>query len=814
MAKERILTTVVNMAGNVEPSVKKGFDTVEKRLQGINKTAVAVTASIAAVGVGIAAAGTKAAAAMLEIGDGFNKSMNQLQAQTGATAAEMEELSEIAQSIYKNNYGENMGDVTASIAEVQKITQLMDDDLKAVTEGALTLRDTFGYDVTESARAAKAMMTNFGISGEEALSMIAAGSQNGLDYSGELIDSINEYSVQFQKLGFTADDMFNIFQQGADSGAWNLDKVGDAIKEFSIRAIDGSKTTIDAYTQLGYNAEEVMGIFAKGGDDASDAFQIILKDLMNVKDEVKRDAIGVELFGTMWEDLGTEAVSALMNIDGGLYDTNDALKGIQAIQFDDLGSAMQGIKRQIETGLIPASSGFAKQIQERFPEIQQTIQDVMPFVEDLSVKFADTLVVGIDAAAGAVQWFSENSDTLIPILQGVAATVATFSTVKMVTGIYSAVTAFGALSIARMKEKAETAYLMALYAKDAIAKGTSTAATIAQTVATGAWNVTAGIATGITTALGAAFAFLTSPIGLVILAIAAVVAIGVLLYKNWDVIKEKAAQLGQFISGIWSGMKETVSNLTTQLWEFLSGVWENIKQSVSGLVGGIKDMFVSGFSALAGLLKAPINGVIGLINGAINRINGIGFDIPEWVPVIGGKKFSVNIPNLPLLAKGGFTNGVSIAGEAGTEAVISFDRSVRSENIEYWEKAGKMLGVSPIKNIINSVEIPEAISHETNENNIFEISMLESGVSFAKKVSLMLGALSDSSAPLLDSGNNGSGGNGGGGVKIEKIEFSPKIEITGTTDKESIMAAIEAEYPEFIDLLERWFMERGYFAFG
>lgn len=739
MAKGKIYETIISLSGNVDPSVKKGIDTVQKRLNGLNKTAVAVGAAVGASIIGIGKAAIDASKYLTQLGDDYNRSMNQLQAQTGATAAEMEDLSSIAMDIYKNNYGEDMGDVSSSIAEIRKTTQLMGEDLQGVTEGALTLRDTFGYDVTESARAAKAMIDNFGISGEEALSMIAAGTQNGLDYSGELIDSINEYSVQFGKLGFSADDMFQIFQQGADSGAWNLDKVGDAVKEFSIRSIDGSKTTIAAFEDLGYNADEVMSIFAKGGEDASKAFQILLDDLMALENPVKRDEIGVELFGTMWEDLGVEAVAALADIDGGLYDANNSLEEIQKIQFNDLGSAFQGIKRQIETSVTPAASTLATKLTELSPQIQESMEAATPYIEDLSEKFAIFLADGIDTATDAIKWFSENGDTLIPILKTIGTLFATFTAVKMISSIYSAVTAFGALKVAQLADKAETLYLMALYGKDAIIRGASTAATIAQTVAQGAWNVVAGIGATVTSALGAAIAFLTSPIGLVILAITALIAAGVWLYNNWDLVKQKAAQLG----------------------EFLSGVWNNIKTAVGNLIGGIKDMFYNGFSALAGIIKAPINAVISIINGAINGINSIGFDVPDWVPLVGGKSFSINIPNIPLLAKGGFTNGVSIAGEAGTEAVISFDPSVRSENLSYWAKAGQMLGA-------------------------------------------------DSSDYSLATDS----GSGQTTVEIGEINFSPKIEITGTADKADIMAAIEAEYPEFTDMLDRYFEERGYFAYG
>ena len=132
------------------------------------------------------------------------------------------------------------------------------------------------------------------------MGLIAAGAQNGLDYSGELLDSVSEYSVQFAKLGFSADDMFHIFQRGADSGAWNLDKVGDAIKEFSIRSIDGSKTTKEAFKTLGFSSKEAMSIFAAGGEEAEYAFQVLLKELIAMENQGKRDEVGVALFGTMW----------------------------------------------------------------------------------------------------------------------------------------------------------------------------------------------------------------------------------------------------------------------------------------------------------------------------------------------------------------------------------------------------------------------------------------------------------------------------------------------------------------------------------
>ena len=738
MAKNKIMTTIVNMAGNVDPSVQKAFREVESRLEGMNGKAIAVGASVAAAGAAITVGAVHAGKALINMGDAYNSTMGDLQAKTGATAAEMEGLSDAVEGVYADrNLGEDMIQVADAIAIARQQTGLMGQDLESITADAIMLQDTFDYDVNESVKAARALMQNFGIDGHTAMNYIAESTQKGLDYSGELLDTISEYSVQFAKVGMDADDMFNIMQTGADNGAWKLDTLANAVKEFSVASIDGSETTKEAFEALGYDADEVMSIFAKGGEDANIAFNTILNDLISMDDEVARDAIGVSLFKTTWEDLGVEALASLTDVTDATYLAGDALGEINTVKYDTIGQAIQGVQRQLEVQLAPAGSAAAQRLAEMSPQITESLKTVSPYIEDLAVKFSDVLVDGIDLAIAALIWCSQNTDTLKAAAVGLGIVFATFSAAKMITSIHNAVAAFSLLRAAHLKEKAETIYLQALYAKDAVVKGASTAATVAQTAATGAWNVVAGIGTAVTSAFGAAMAFLTSPIGLVILAIGALIGIGVLLYKNWDTVKMYAVQLGTF----------------------LSGVWNSISTAVGNFINGIKEKFLSGFSALVGIVKAPINGVISLINGAINGINGISVDIPDWVPGFGGKHFGLMLPTMPLLAKGGFTNGASIAGEAGTEAVISFDPSVRSQNLSYWAKAGQMLGA-----------LPEGVS------------VLESG------------------------GDSNS-------VSIRQIVFSPKIEITGNADKESIIAAIRAEYPEFIDLLERWFMERGYFAY-
>ena len=137
------------------------------------------------------------------------------------------------------------------------------------------------------------------------------------------------------------------------------------------------------------------------------------------------------------------------------------------------------------------------------------------------------------------------------------------------------------------------------------------------------------------------------------------------------------------IKGIFDGLISFITGVFTGNWQ---QAWD-----------GIKQVFGNAFDALVTLCKTPINAVISLINTAISGINKLGLTIPDWVPLIGGKSFSINIPEIPMLARGGFTAGPSIAGEAGREAVISFKSSERARNISLWEQAGRMLGVNAVK---------------------------------------------------------------------------------------------------------------------
>ncbi len=354
-------------------------------------------ASAAWLGVGAAAVAVGGMA--VKSATDMDQAMNQFIASTGKGQEESERYQKVLEDIYANNYGENFEDIAQGMAEINKqLGDMSDEKLQSITEGAFALRDTFEYEIPESTRAAKAMIDNFGVDGEKAMALIAAGAQNGLDFSGELLDSISEYSVQFAKVGLDADDMFKIFQAGADSGAFNLDKVGDAIKEMAIRVVDGSDTTKAGFEAIGLNADDMAAKFAAGGESAKSAFQETIDALAAIEDPLAQNAAGVNLFGTQWEDLGADAVTALASIGDEAYATADDMKSLQEVKYDDLGSMLEGLQRSLELLLIPLGEALIPLLTTLIEAILPVITELLQPLLEIAMGFLEPLLTLISEA--------------------------------------------------------------------------------------------------------------------------------------------------------------------------------------------------------------------------------------------------------------------------------------------------------------------------------------------------------------------------------------------------------------------------------
>lgn len=599
-----VVQTTIQLLGKLDPSVKKAMSQTEsmasKTGQAIGK---ALMAGLSAISVGAIVK------QFADIGIAYQSATGQIAAATGATGAELENLQGVMESVYGNNYGENMQEVADAVATVnQQMKGLSGDELQGVTEGAFALRDVFQYDVAESVRAAEALTKNFGVSGQEAMNLIAAGSQNGLNFSGELLDTISEYSVQFAKVGIDADQMFQIMQAGADSGAWNLDKVGDAIKEMSIRVVDGSDTTIAAFKTLNMDADAMAQSFAAGGESAQKAFRDTVAALASMEDPVQQNSVGVKLFGTMWEDLGPEVVSQLASITDEAYAAGDELAKMSEVKYDNLGDALKGAGRKIETALMPVANQMTSFLTDalntiNFDGIGQGLANGLTQAVNFVKPIIEPLIAPIQ------QLFSGmiNSDFASPLqaLSGMQAPL-----VSMAQSLAPLITGFGQLAQQVFPVLAQ----------------------VGQTVVTAF--------SGLVSALAPLVQSLLPPLGSLIN------LVGQAFIGLVNMVMPPITSLINFITPAFQGLMTILQNLIDFVVNIFSGNWSAAWNNVTSIFGTI-------WGGISGLVKAPINAVIGIINSAIGAINSISVTVPDWVPLVGGQTLGFNIPQIPMLATGG-----------------------------------------------------------------------------------------------------------------------------------------------------------------
>lgn len=346
---------------------------------------------------------------------------NSFSAKTGVIG---QEYNDAIDSLYNNAYGSDRTAIASAMAEVQQQTGEMDSSkLEDYTSKAMLLEETFGYDIQESMRAVNMLMEQFGTTSDEAFNMLTQASQAGLNKNGDLLDTVNEYSVHYKQLGYTAEEMFNSLQNGTAEGTFSVDKLGDAMKEFGIRTKDTAPTTQEGFALLGYAADdasdsvnkaeknatssiaELQKKFAKGGSSAKQATKEVLNALFSMDDKVKQNQAGVDLFGTMWEDLGVDAVKALTDTQGEISKTTDAMEEIQDLKYDDVNTQLTKMWREIETD-------FVKPVVEKaIPEIKN-----------------------------GVVWVKANLPTIVPVLTTIAGIIAGMWTITKVGNFISAIT--------------------------------------------------------------------------------------------------------------------------------------------------------------------------------------------------------------------------------------------------------------------------------------------------------------------------------------------------------------------------------------
>ena len=573
-------------------------------LDGLTEKAGTFAVGIAAAGV--AAAGAFAVKGIMAAND-FQKAMNNLQAETGITNDEFNNLDDVMKNIYANNFGESFEDIGKSMSTVNQQTGQTGKELEKLTTNGLLLRDTFEMEVNESIRAADMMMKTLGDTGEEAYNLIAQGAQWGLDKNGNLLDSINEYSVHFEQIGLDSTDMFNMFQNGAMAGVFDIDKLGDAVKEFGIRVKDGSSNTTEAFKTLGLDAKKLTSDFTAGGEKGKQAFELVTGKINSMKDPVKQNQVGVALFGTMWEDMGDKAVKALTNTDGEITKNKNALEEINKVKYNDIGSAISGIGRQLETGLLiplgekvlPKLNEFANNIAKNMPAIKKNFEGAFETV--------GTILGGI----------VEHLDIILPLLGGLLVATLAFKAVSAIIGIYNAWVA-----ITETQTIVQWALNSALFANPIGIVIAAVAGLVAAFIIL--WNTSDGFRNGVISIWNTIkdffigiFNYLKStfstwgPVALAVLA--PFIGIPLIIYKNWDAIKANLLK-------VWNWIKNTVYNIFLSIGNFLINIWNKIKSTTSTVWNAIKIGINVYINTIKSIILNVFNSIYNLVSSIWNKI--------------------------------------------------------------------------------------------------------------------------------------------------------------------------------------------------
>lgn len=564
-------------ANSLAGKMKSAFEDLGNSLNGVGDKMKSVGSGMtAALTLPIAGAG----AGILGLAKNFSDAGVQMKNAMGLTKKETEALTKSAKDIYEKGYGESLDEVQKGITQTRtNIKGLNGEELQTVTKKAMTLGKTFDADVNEVTRAGGNVMKGFGIDSEHAFDLMGWGAQKGLNFSNEMFDNLSEYAPLYKKMGFSADEYFQMLAQGAESGVYNLDYINDAMKEFQIRLKDGSKGTSDAMGQLSGSTQKVWKDFQAGKGTVKDVHNAVIKELKGMDDQTKANQIGVGLYGTKWEDLEADSMYSLGNIDGKLKGVKGTMDEMTKTTEESFGARFKGTLRQAGDAFLPLGNQLLDVAQVILPKVSGAVKTASNFLEGMSpaAKTLTLVFAGITAAIG-------------PVLAVIGMLIGAFGNIiRAIAPVVGYVTKAG----------------------------------------------------GVMNVLRAAFMALTGPVGLTIGIITALGVGFVTLYKKSETFRGFIDSLVGKIKALGQSMLNGLKPAITAVKDFLSqqvstikkfwddnsksiiGALQNIGKVVSVIFNGIASVIKFVMPFVLAIIKSVWGNIQGVISGALNIIMGL-----------------------------------------------------------------------------------------------------------------------------------------------------------------------------------------------
>ncbi|MFR8536755.1 MAG: phage tail tape measure protein [Lacrimispora saccharolytica] len=664
---------LINDLNDVGDAAQDAADDIGEIAQATKGAALMEAADqLSVVGDKIQDVGDKAVSAYAETETAVSK----VNAYFGETGEAAEASAEIVKNVYGSGVGQSMDAVAEAVIMVKKnLGDLGDTDLTNLTKQALTLEELYGIDMNETLRGVNSLMKQYGLTAQEAMDYIVRGTQNGLDKTNELGDNLSEYAGKFEQAGYSASEYFQLLQNGLEGGAYNLDKVNDAINEVTTRLADGTiGDSIDLYSQ---KTQSLFLAWQNGEATQKQVIDSIVADIGNCTSQQEALNMAAQAFGTMAEDGNLKFITSLTSVG----ETYDSVAGSAENLFRQTQTPMQEMEantRKLQQALVPLGEKIVELANVVLPPLVAIITAVskvfgmLPEPVQNFVVILGALLVAFTAltpviAALAVSFGALNI-SLLPVIGIIAGVAAAIAGIIAIVKNWGAITEwFGQLWQAVSQKLMELWNGVVVFFTETIPAAfqtfigffsaipdwwnglwsqvsaffTNTWNAILQnpivqlvvTTITSLWentkNTLQGIWSGICQIASGAFELLKNVIlAPVLLLIDLVTGNFSQLASDaaniWNNIKNAASQIWsgirQVVTSAASGLKQGVEMVLSALSQFASQIWSAMKQTASSVWNGIKTTVVNIASALR---EAAVSAFQRMVSGIGSALSGL-----------------------------------------------------------------------------------------------------------------------------------------------------------------------------------------------
>lgn len=685
---------------------------------------------LSAVGDKIQDIGEKAYTAFSDTENAVTK----VNAYFGETGKAAEQSAKVIQSVYEAGVGESMDSVADAVLMVKKnLGDLSDTDLTNLTQQAITLEELYGIDMNETLRGVNSLMQQYGLTAQEAMDYIVKGTQNGLDKTNELGDNLSEYAGKFAQAGYSASEYFQLLDNGLKNGAYNLDKVNDAINEVTTRLVDG--TIGDSIGSFSSKTQELFTSWQNGGATQKEVIDSIVADIGNCTNQQEALNLAALAFGTMAEDGNLKFITSLTSVGS----TYDSVKGSAQGMFDATTTPMQEMEantRKLQQALVPLGEKLAELANAILPPLVAVVSTISGWFEKLPgpvqnfVLILGALLVAFTTLTPIIAAMSVAVGTLnislLPIIGIIAAVAAAIAGIIAIVQNWGAITEwFGNLwatvcnGIGQMVESLKQwfsglwTHLQGVW--DGICNVVQTAVMLLGSIlqaafdiitlpfrliwenckeaVTAAWN---GIKSVVSSAINAVSSVISSVMNTIRTVISTVwTAISTNVSNAVNSIKNVVTSVFNAVksvaSSVWNSIKSVIGSVVDGIKSKVSSVFNALKSTVSSVFNGIKSVATSVWNGIKSAITTPIEAAKNKVKSVVDAIKGFFSGMKLSLPHIKlphfkvSGKLSISPPSVPHLSidwykEGGIMarptvfgmNGSSLmaGGEAGQEAIL------------------------------------------------------------------------------------------------------------------------------------------------